>query len=621
MSREQLLELASELDRLLSAGARSAVGSDNLRRRARIVEELAVKVPALVPLKEAIDKVLTAPTKEAPTALLELLTRARQMRAGLGDPTTPGDLGSLHEREGCQTPLSTKRAHELYDTFTGGGSGKHSELEEAIKQKEIFDLRLQRVLVDALDDKDAGFAETVSKEALPKLGHAVLNDLVAALNIPEGESGDTRRLQSICLIDEKVGAELARKALKEGSLKMVVQALESLPEVVTPTEAEAAGLEFSKDKRATIRAAAIRALRTSKKDEALELVLERARDKSSEVSNAALEVLGQMKHPKTTDRMMESIRSLLDNLPVVPKLKREKKKKPVKGAKKAAKGKAAKTTAKGPTAEEIAALNRKRWEELGRANNLLRALAERKDIQRADVGEFILPLVDSKEHQINDAARLVLVGVGPSIPDVVPKLKKVIESSSGWRLNPLVEMMKKLSPKDRSELLPSLNKATAKGYVPYGVVQSLVEMLRDHAKTDEAPFLEFLKNQAASREQWRWNIAITELRELDTTKSAPMLSSAVDSYLKFVGSYYAPSFDELAKLIKRDDPTGKVSVPRIAKALGATKKTDAKITLLRFLEDLGTLAASAKPACEKLSKDRKKETKEQLAKTLKAIAP
>jgi hypothetical protein len=618
MSREQLLELASELDRLLSAGARSAVGSDNLRRRAKIVEELAVKVPALVPLKEAIDKVLTAPAKDAPVALLDLLIRARQMRAGLGDPSTPGDLGTLPVREGCLTPLLTQRAHELYDTFTGGGSGKREMLETAIQKNEIFDLRLQRVLVDALEDKDANFAEEISTNALPKLGKAVLNDLVAALDIPEGEVADTRRLQSICLIDETVGAELARKALKEGSLKMVIQALESLPEVVTPTEAETVGLEFSKDKRAAVRAAALKALRTSKKDEALESVLAGIDDKTNEVTNAALEVLGTIKHPETTDRLMALVTHQMDNLTVVPKTTKGKKK-ATKGAKKPAKGKAAKVATPKLTDDEIRALNRKRNDEILRASSLIDALANRKDIRRAEVAEFVLPLVDIKDYRINNSARRLLVGVGPSFPNVVPKLEKVIGSTSGWRLKPLIEMMKTLSPEDRGKLLPSLLKVTAKGHVPSGLQQTLVDLLKEHAKSDDKPFLEFLTKAAGSKDAWRWNIAIKELWNLDSAKSAPVLPSALDAYIKFPPSYYKPDFAPLVKLIRRDDPTGKMSVPRICKTLSEVKKTDAKLTLLRLLESLGTLAATARPTVEKFVKDRKKEVKEQAAKTLTAL--
>src|SRR5262249_32785877 len=155
-----------------------------------------------------------------------------------------GEMAPLTSREGCQTPLATKRAHELHDAFSG--SGKQHILEEAIKNKEIQDLRLQRVLVAGLEDKDAGFANQISEKALPMLGKAALPELLADLDIAEGDVGDARRLQAICRIDKTLGLELTRKALAEGSVKMVVQALESLPEVASREEAEKAGLEYSK---------------------------------------------------------------------------------------------------------------------------------------------------------------------------------------------------------------------------------------------------------------------------------------------------------------------------------------------------------------------------------------
>lgn len=619
MSREQLLDLASELDRLLAAGARSAAGSDALRRRAKVVDDLSAKVPALVPLKEAIDRVLTAPAKDAPAALLDLLAKARLMRAGLAESTVPGEIGTVLGREGCQTPLPAKRAHELYDNFVGGDGGKHAALEEAIQKKEINDLRLQRVLVDSLDDKDAGFADEVADKALPLLGKAVLSDLLATLDLAEGDAGDARRLKAICRIDKSQGADLARKALKEGSQKVLVEALELLPEVVPVAEAEKVGVEFAQDKRAPVRAAALKSLVTSKDDAALALVVEKVGEKSNDVSSAALEVLGKLAHPKTADRIMERARDLIDNLTVVPKRSPTRKKKAATGAKKPAK-KAAKPAVKKLTDEEIGKLQQKRWEELNRAQALLYALAQRPDLARQAVADFAAPLMKHKEYQVSNPARMVLLAVGPTVPDALPMLKKLIETSNGWMLNPVVEMIKKLPAKDRVVLLPSLLQAATKGYVPFGVAQGLFEMLREHAAIDPKPFADYLERALKKKEPWLWNLAVTQLLAMETADSTPYLAAALDGYLGFGNSYYTPGYDDLLKLLRRDEPDGKRSVARIGKTLAATKKTETKLNLLKLLAEFGPVAAPAKKTVEGLVKDRKKEVKAQAAKTLEAIA-
>lgn len=618
MSREQLLDLANELDRLLTAGARAATGSDALRRRAKIVEELSTKVAALVPLRDAIQKVLTAPAKDAPQALLDLLSIARQMRAGLGDSSVPGEIGSLLTRQGCQTPTGVKRAHELHDHFTGGGSGKHSALEEAIKNREIHDLRLHRAFLDALDDADGTFADRVSREVLPQLGQAVLPDLLAGLNIAEGESADARRLQAICLIDKKQGVELVHKALKDGSLKVLAQALECLPDVLSATEAEKIGLEYAQEKRATIRAAALKALRTSASDACLDLVLQKTSDKSQEVTQVAYEMLGSMPHPDTTNRLMATIREQLDNLTEVPKQTTTKK--TTKGAAKTpAKGKATPAPKK-LTADEIAALQTKRYEELNRCQGLLLAMSNRNDLRRKEVAKFIEPLINHKETQVETPVRSILIKVGPVIPEVVPMLKKLIEKVQGWQLHPIVEMMKELKPEQRTDLLPHVLKSANKGYLHYGVGQTLLQMLRDHAQTDPKPFTEFMNRCLASKEHWLWNAAINTLLDMPSKEAAPYLPEAIGGYMAFItGSYYMPPYDDLVKLIRRDDPELKVALPIITRALPTFKKAEGKINLLLLLAEFGHVALAAKPVVETLVKDRNKDVKEQAGKTLETI--
>ncbi len=622
MSREQLLDLAGELDRLLAAGARSASGSDALRRRAKVVAELSAKVPALVPLKDALDRVLTAPAKDAPLALLDLLSRARQMRSGLAESTVPGDIGTVVSREGCQTRLPARRAHELYEIFTGSGGGKQSALAEAIKNNEINDLRLQRVLVDALDDKDTGFADAVSAEALPLLGKAILADLLATIDIPEGESGDARRLQAICKIDKQQGAELAHRALKEGSQKMIEQALESLPEVVSPAEAEKIGMEYARDKRADIRAAALKALRTSQSDECLALLFEKTDDKSSGVCNVAFAMLGQIAHTGTTDQIMDHVRQQLDSLTVVPAVPKEKKA-AAKGAAKPtkAKGKSATPAPKQLTAAEIGKLQTRRYEELNRIQSLLCAMARRPDLQRQAVAEFAAPLIDHAEYQIQGPARSVLLAVGAAVPDVLPKVKKLIVTATGWQLSPIVEMMKGLSVRDRVELLPALRMATNKqDHVPYSVVQEMYLLLRLHADVDPAPLREFLEKGLSSQEPWQWTLAVSQLVEMDSAESQPFFKKVVDGYLAFVNRDYMPPPEGLVRLVHRHDPDLTSTLPDICKALTASKKVDGRVTLLRLLATLGPAAAGARPTVEPFLKDRNKEVKEQAQITLEAFA-
>ena len=87
MPKEQLLGLAADVDRLLVAGAGVADG-EVLRRRSKTLREMGKKVPALVPVADAVDRVTSASAPAA--AFLDLLVMTRQVRASLATTGTDG---------------------------------------------------------------------------------------------------------------------------------------------------------------------------------------------------------------------------------------------------------------------------------------------------------------------------------------------------------------------------------------------------------------------------------------------------------------------------------------------------------------------------------------------------
>src|SRR5262249_20044087 len=182
-------------------------------------------------------------------AFIDLLTVARQIRASFSRAGTAGDLQPLPESGPWQTPLWARGVYPLREALTQSGQGRETTLKEAVERKTLGDLRLVPGLLDALGDGYAPVADLVAGQALPAVGRAVLPDLRAGLDL-QGKVIDARKLWAICLIDPKEGAEWCRKAIKEGNATLRVQALERLPEVGKPGEAEKAGLELSREKNA-----------------------------------------------------------------------------------------------------------------------------------------------------------------------------------------------------------------------------------------------------------------------------------------------------------------------------------------------------------------------------------
>ncbi len=121
MPREQLLNLAVDVDRLLDAGATAAVGNENLLRRGRTLRDLGKKVAALNPVADAVEKLTQASGNAVGSAFLDLVAMTRQVRASLAGTGIAGDLKPVAESGPWQTPLSVRDpqplARSLLDTI------------------------------------------------------------------------------------------------------------------------------------------------------------------------------------------------------------------------------------------------------------------------------------------------------------------------------------------------------------------------------------------------------------------------------------------------------------------------------------------------------------------------
>src|SRR5438105_3113820 len=95
MPKQTLLDLSNDVTRLLIAGAQQAPADDGLRRRSQRLRDLGKQVPALLPIADAVDRVLAAPPRQAAAALLDLAVIVRQVRAGLAAAGTAGPLEPL----------------------------------------------------------------------------------------------------------------------------------------------------------------------------------------------------------------------------------------------------------------------------------------------------------------------------------------------------------------------------------------------------------------------------------------------------------------------------------------------------------------------------------------------
>jgi HEAT repeat protein len=331
MPREQIRALADDVGRLLAAGAATAPGDEKLRRRERALRELGQKVPVLAKVADAVRRVIEADTTQAAAPLLDLLSIVRQVRAGL---TTVGVEGELTPIESVGAWASETPARDLYPIIEClARTGRREIVAEAVRRGIVADLRLVGPLLGGLGDGYGELAERIAEEALPAFGPALLPTLRRALDL-KGKAADARRLIAICKIDVRLGAELCRRALDEGSPALQVQALKCYP-WVDSAEAERAALALlargvlpgiragagesddggpatkvlSREVSRPVRAAALAALAGSRTAAALEALIAAAPD-HAEVWLVASSVLAALPHPDVVGRLVGELEAI-----------------------------------------------------------------------------------------------------------------------------------------------------------------------------------------------------------------------------------------------------------------------------------------------------------------------
>jgi HEAT repeat protein len=584
MAKDQLLALTADVDRLLAAGAAAAGSNETLRKRSQVLRDLSQKVPAIKPVADAVDKVLQSSEKQAGSSFLDLTVMSRQLRASLSGVGIDGAVQPVPRSGPWQTPRSVRDLYPLQEALTGSGSGREEKLKEGLDRKATGDLRLLSVLLDGLNDGYAPVAEMVMKDALPSLGKGVVQEVVAKLDV-NGKTADTRRLKVVCQLDPATGADLCRKAIKEGSVALRVQALELLPDVADKAEAEKVGLELCQDKSGEVRAAAILALRSSGGDEALEAVLAAARDRDYKVSNSAAETLKALPHRQTTPRLLQEMQGLLTELGELKVPKKGKEQPAKKG-----KGKGSKK----PAVSEANKVKQQRAKTVERIRYLLDILAERQDSHRAEAARVVLPLVEHKETDLRVAAYSALGGIGGAIPEVLPALTKVLQEGKKNDLTRVVaRALAQVKPAERAGAFDLIVKLAKDPKTDGGVRREAILMLPGHWKGHESTILPLLRSILKEKDRYTQNAATEALGEI-----GPEAQAAVPEVLHILekGDFY---YHQYHNILPKIDPEGMIAIPALIEML-SSRKSHVTWQAMQALSQYGTKARAAIPEVTRL---------------------
>jgi HEAT repeat protein len=598
MPKEQLLGLADDVDRLLAAGAAAAIDNETLARRARTLRELSHKVPALAAVADAVERVVRAEPRQAGPAFLDLLQTARQLRASLALCGVAGEAEPIAESGPWRTPLSERDLRPLVHALTTSGGGREATLRDAASHGVLGDMRLAAVLLGALGDSYAAVADLVADEILPSLGKAMLPELLSRFE-PSGKAPDARRLRAVCKIDHAAGADLCRRTLgleaesaeeeaprkaKTASAPVRVQALQSLPDVVAPEEAEQIGLRLRGDRNGEVKAAALAALRTSGGDAALDALTAALLDPDHALRQAALNALTEMPHPGATARLIRELE------PVVAALRA-----PPDGGKGATEPPVVRARAQLHAACLITALGRRKWGD------------------RAAAARALIPLADDADPQIRQQAFQALTALGPVAEEVVPvleeRLRDLQRSGPNWAvmraLSPFVEAYPdRLGP----SVLNYLKTSMAGAYHFWPFVQTLTPLVKRYP----GEVVEVLRRAAHVKNEWHGNLIAEVL-----TRLAPAGKELLpDLVLLLRANRGAPSPEFYALFARLDD--GKTALPLLIDVL-SDRADQVRLYALQALAGYGPRARLAAAAVSSLVADPDMSVREAAKETLQAV--
>ncbi|MDK8183313.1 HEAT repeat domain-containing protein [Paenibacillus sp. UMB4589-SE434] len=260
MSTALLQELHQELRRLYIAGSDLAAGDFRLKRMLPQFQQLGERAPVFKRLAEGITA-LVEPTdslQHSPaeclqdvTLLLESVLRTQ------GSTAVSGELGQLHSRPTSLTTfLPYRKLADVERALTTTGSGRHEIIVHAFEEGMFQDLRLMRLAINALQDPYTDIVDYTMKHVLPGYGEQIVPHLVESFDAMGGKL-EARKLKVIGQVGGEDVLDLIYQAAESGSDDVRIAGIGALAK---HQRYESSLLEWSKDKKKSIREAAYFAL-------------------------------------------------------------------------------------------------------------------------------------------------------------------------------------------------------------------------------------------------------------------------------------------------------------------------------------------------------------------------
>lgn len=305
MSLPILHDLYDDLKRLTIAGSDLAIGDMSLKKKPPVLTKMGEKAPVFSRLA-ALTNALAEAEGSKPDQLLELSQLLSSVMYTMGKSGKEGDIVVEAIDREYPAGLSYHKLQPILVALTTKGSGRVEIIQHAEQSGNLFDIRLIRPLMAALDDSYSELADYVAEKVLPMYGRDILPTIQNTFQL-KGKKGDGRRLKVIHSLLKEEGLDFYIECVEKGSEHVRNAAIDFL---YPYDDAEEIIMEAAKSKKVETRRAAYASLAKRDSDAAAQFLMTALEGKDRElVVQAAM----GYSSPKVKESLLEFAKMLFNS--------------------------------------------------------------------------------------------------------------------------------------------------------------------------------------------------------------------------------------------------------------------------------------------------------------------